>query len=451
MSRLAALSLALLLPFGVSAQESARPTDDEALRSAAFAADSLRARRKTLVAALPAGAVCVLRAPTSAKDVAAYRPDPDFLYLSGVREPDLWMLLTSSEDLLFAPQRDRRAETWNGPRLAVGTVAAASSGFGSVVSRSRRAFHIKQALEKHGGPLFLNGVSLEELELGATEEEPLVRRLGPEIAKLRLVKSPQELALLDRACDITSAALLEVMASVRPGQFEYEVQAVIEYVFLRYGAQRPGFTSIVGSGPNSCVLHYNANRRRIQESELVVMDVGAEIWGYTADITRTVPSSGVFTKRQREIYELVLAAQKAGMEAVKPGSTLQAVDAAARKVIGDAGYGRHFAHFTSHWMGLDVHDVGSTYATLQPGMVLTVEPGVYLPDEQLGVRIEDDLLVTETGYRVLSDGVPRTVPEIEALMKGGGGAGARPVAPLPPQDEQAPGSTGSERRFFQFR
>jgi Xaa-Pro aminopeptidase len=247
---------------------------------------------------------------------------------------------------------------------------------------------------------------------------------------------------LGRAIDITCSALLEAMASIGPGQFEYEIQATIDYVFMRYGAQRPGFSSIVGSGPNSCVLHHSANRRRAVKGDLVVLDVGAELFGYTADVTRTVPVSGRFSPRQREIYEIVLAAQKAGIAAVRPGVKLRDVHAAARKVIRDAGYARYFLHSTSHWLGLDVHDVGATSRTLEEGMVLTVEPGIYLSEEELGIRIEDDVLVTRNGRQVLSDGVPRSVKEIEALMKGRG-VGARNVAPLPDRRVE-----GKKTRYF---
>ena len=237
------------------------------------------------------------------------------------------------------------------------------------------------------------------------------------------------MALLQRAVDVTVAALTETIRSIEPGQSEHEVQGVIEYMFLRNGAQRPGFASIVGSGPTTCVLHYQEGRRQFGEGELVLMDVGAEIYGYTADITRTVPASGRFTPRQRRIYELVLRAQKAGIEAVRPGATLRDVHRAARRVIDQAGYGEAFPHGTSHWLGLDVHDVGSYGRPLEPGMVLTVEPGIYLPDENLGIRIEDDVLVTEGDPIVLSAGVPREVEELEALMleEGVGNAAVAPT------------------------
>lgn len=402
-----------------------RPLDLPRLRAQAFDPARLRERRAALLAGLPKGALVVVAASEGESEIMSYRPDPHFLYLSGQRDPGLTMLLGPQLDVLFAPPPSKRWETWNGPRLAVGNELAQAAGFAEVADRSTRKARIKAALAAHEGPLYLLGLDAQALELEVDARSP-----GGALGRLRQVKDAHEVALLERACDVTSAALGEAIASIRPGQFEYEVEAVIEYLFARYGAQRPGFNSIVGAGPNSCVLHYGANRRRFGPGELIVMDVGAEVHGYTADVTRTVPTSGRFSERQREIYELVLAAQAAGIRATKPGATMGDVDRAARKVIRDAGYGKYFLHSTSHWLGLDVHDVGPRSRPLEPGMVLTVEPGIYIAKEDLGVRIEDDVLVTKTGARVLSDGVPKTVAEIEALMKGRG-VGAREVTPLP--------------------
>ncbi|MBN2288441.1 MAG: Xaa-Pro dipeptidase, partial [Candidatus Glassbacteria bacterium] len=235
---------------------------------------------------------------------------------------------------------------------------------------------------------------------------------------MRLVKDTLEVALLEKAIGITGRALEETISSIKPGMFEYEIEGLIEYGFHRRGSQRPGFPSIVGSGPNSTVLHYNSNRRRVGAGELVLMDVGAEYDYYTADITRTVPADGRFSERQREIYQIVLKAQQAAIEAVKPGVTLAEVHQAAREVIAKAGYGDYFIHYTSHFLGMDVHDVGSREIPLKPGMVITVEPGIYLAKENLGVRIEDDVLVSGQGCRVLSESIPKSVAELESLMGG---------------------------------
>jgi Xaa-Pro aminopeptidase len=207
--------------------------------------------------------------------------------------------------------------------------------------------------------------------------------------------------------------------------FEYQLEAVVEYTFRNHGADRVGFPSIVGSGPNNTTLHYDVNRRRIEAGELVVIDVGAEYGQYTADVTRTIPISGRFGPRQRAIYNLVLGAQQAAIDAVRPGRTLGELNRIARNYIDDhsgelcgrQSCNRFFLHGLGHHLGMRVHDVGDTTMPLRPGMVFTIEPGLYLAEENLGVRIEDDILVTETGAEVLSAGAPRTVEEIEALMR----------------------------------
>jgi Xaa-Pro aminopeptidase len=411
---------------------------DERLRIAAFDPARLRERRRALVKLLPAGSVLVCQAGPRGDDTWPYRPSPDFLYLSGQRDAGLSLLVSADEDVLFVPPKDERHELWNGARVVPG---AQGTGFGEVADASSRPQRLARALEK-GATLFVVGVDPEQL---GVNPPPPARRGELKVHQLRQVKDAGEVALLARAIDITGAALIEAIRSVGPAQTEHEVQGVIEYLFTRYGAQRPGFASICGSGPNSCVLHYQANRRRLQAGDLIVMDVGAELWGYTADVTRTVPVSGKFTKRQREIYDLVLAAQKAGIAAVRPGVTLREVDGAARKVIRDAGYGQYFPHGTSHWLGMDVHDVGAYERALEPGMVLTVEPGIYLPGEALGVRIEDDVVVTSDGCRLLSGLCPRTADELEALLAEEG-VGNREVAPL-----QQGGGGGDGKKFFRMR
>ena len=197
---------------------------------------------------------------------------------------------------------------------------------------------------------------------------------------------------------------------------EYEVEAALEYQFRRAGSERPGFPSIVGSGPFSTVLHYDKSARRMEAGDVVVVDIGAEYGGYSADVTRTYPVSGKFSQRQREIYQIVLDAQRAALAQVKPGATIGEVHRAAMAYIQSKGYEKNFIHGTSHHIGLEVHDVGSTARALEPNMVITVEPGIYIPEEQLGIRIEDDVLVTPAGYRMLSP-FPREISEIEALMQ----------------------------------
>ncbi len=254
------------------------------------------------------------------------------------------------------------------------------------------------------------------------------------LVQLRMIKTPEELALMQRAIDITAAAQIEAIRSIEPGMHEYEVEAVIEYVFKKNGSQYPGFPSIVASGENATILHYTTNRRQMQAGDMVVMDIGAEYHGYSADITRTVPVNGTFSEEQRAIYELVLKAQQAGIEATQSGAPYGAPHEAASNVMAEGLVSlgvmtareelrRFFMHGTSHYLGMSVHDVGDR-GLLQPGTVITVEPGIYIrpsPDVDerwwnIGVRIEDDVLVTEGGPTVMSDTAPRTVKEIESLM-----------------------------------
>ncbi len=254
------------------------------------------------------------------------------------------------------------------------------------------------------------------------------------LVQLRMLKTSEELAVMQRAIDITAAAQVEAMRSIEPGMHEYEVEGVIEYVFRKNGAQYPGFPSIVASGENATILHYTTNRRQMEAGDMVVMDIGAEYHGYSADITRTVPVSGTFSAEQRAIYELVLEAQQTGIEAVKVGDPYGAPHEAASNVIAeglvDLGImatreelRRFFMHGTSHYLGMSVHDVGDR-GPLQPGTVITVEPGIYIrpsPDVDerwwnIGVRIEDDVLVTERDPLVMSAAAPRTVSEIEGVM-----------------------------------
>jgi len=239
------------------------------------------------------------------------------------------------------------------------------------------------------------------------------------------VKDADELTRLRKAIALTTSAERSAMGTLNPGMYEYEIAALIEYVFRRGGAERLGFPSIVGSGPNSVALHYDKDRRRMAAGDVVVMDVGAEFGYLSADVTRTAPVSGSFTPRQRAIYQLVLATQQTAIDSVRPGMDIPRLNQIARAYMrahsdtlcGNVTCDKYFLHGLSHWLGMDVHDVGNIRTPLAPGMVLTVEPGIYLPHEALGIRIEDDVLVTADGHEVLSAAAPRGPEEVEALMR----------------------------------
>ena len=400
----------------------------------------LQARRHALLEEL-GGAPAVLSSAgprgAYAQD-SDYREDNDFHYLTGLEAPGGWLVFNGSEGgsiVLYLPPRSAAAERWTGPQLGPGEVARERTGLSDVRSTEELGEDLKDGLEDQGGPrasvsdtLFVSlgdsryqGILDSFLPGGAPAQEPL----SPVMARLRVVKDAEEIRRLRRAVDITAEAHRELWRVAGPGSAEYQLEAALEYVFRINGAERVGFPSIVGSGPNSVVLHYDKNRRELKEGELVVVDIGAEFGYYTADITRTFPVSGEFSPRQKALYDLVLEARQAGLDMIRPGATMGDVNGAVRGVLetrsgdlcGEASCLPFLIHGVSHWLGMDVHDVGSNRTPFVPGMVLTLEPGLYLPDEALGIRIEDDVLVTETGHEVLSADLPRSTEDVEAIMR----------------------------------
>jgi Xaa-Pro aminopeptidase len=381
--------------------------------------EQYQARRQQLASELN-GAIVLYAA--AAEDLVQYQQEDNFFYLTGFTEPDSILLLDATGDelreFLFIPARDLNEERWTGVKLGPGMEAATQTGFMTVEELDRFEDRLGAVLEDSNTLFTLTDTApalsrLRELAPRANFED-----VRPAIAAMRQVKAPTEISLLEKAIEITMSAHQAAASVIRPQVMEYEVEAIIEYEFRQGGAERPAFPSIVGSGPFASILHYDRNDRRMLDGDMVVVDIGAEYGGYTADVTRTYPVNGKFTDRQREIYQIVLDAQKAALERVRPGARTggpNGIHAAAREYIESKGYGDYFFHGTSHHIGLHVHDVGDTSRELEPNMVLTVEPGIYLPEENIGVRIEDDVVVTETGYRMLSD-FPREIEEIEAIM-----------------------------------
>lgn len=395
-----------------------------------------------------------------------YRPDPDLHYLTGFPEPEAALLLDADRKrtTLFVRPRDRARETWEGLRAGP---EGAVRDFG--VDEAFPAVEMEKVLAER-----LRGTDVLWLALGESAgADALATRLlarfrrearhpqrGPRFVKdptdllheMRLVKTAEEIALLERAAEIAVRAHRDAMAAARPGRFEYQVEAAIERRFKAEGASGPAYATIVASGENATILHYVENRRRIGERDLVLVDAGCEYEGYASDVTRTFPASGRFTPAQRTVYDAVLAAQKAAIAAVRPGALFDDAHAAAREVLVEAlaGVGllrgrprallkrnadaRFVLHRTSHWLGRDVHDRGrytdakGRSRKLEPGMVLTVEPGLYIRTDEkgvsdrwrgIGVRIEDDVLVTEEGARVLTSAAPREREEVENAVAGG--------------------------------
>ncbi|MCX7878107.1 MAG: aminopeptidase P N-terminal domain-containing protein [Ignavibacteria bacterium] len=369
-----------------------------------------------------------------------YRQGSNFYYLTGFEEPKSAALIDglSGRFILFVQPKNPALEIWTGEIYGI--------------EKTKEKFGADECYDISEFDSFLSSLNKRKIYYPKSDNElskkiPVESEgydLNPLIAEMRLIKSEYEIAQLKKAIDITSSALIETMRQATPGIYEYELQAIVEYNFRMGGSKRNGFPSIVGSGKNSCILHYTSNNRKTEDGDIVLMDVGAEYNYYTADITRTFPVNGRFSEEQRIIYEIVLKAQKEAINIIKPGARFYQIDSVARAVIKNelVGLGllkpdenvmKFFMHGTSHWVGLDVHDAGSYDSPdgirrgqiLRPGMVLAVEPGIYISENSgvdkkwhnIGVRIEDDVLVTENGCEVLSSALPREATEIEKIMK----------------------------------
>lgn len=409
-------------------------------------------RRKALMQKLKDGVVVLIGAREEDQgEVARFRQKNDFMYLTGVETPAAFLMLIPAgvlpgkpaSETLFIPPRNLRHERWTGPQLGPGKEAEQLFGIQEVAGSDKFKERLNELLNS---PAFKGEGGVPKAKLytivptGATaeieRETHFVARIretsqhaaivdvSPIIGEMRKLKSPAEVALVQKAIDITGEAQREAARTIRPGVFEYEAQAAIEAVFTRNGSERPGYPSIIGSGIYSTILHYDTNRKKIDAGDLVVVDVGAEYSYYTADITRTFPASGKFTARQREVYQLVLDSQRAAEKSFKLGeSTLATLHGAAAAAMRASPLrdregttlDKYFIHALSHWLGMDVHDVGD-YSTLPVGSVFTIEPGIYIPEEKLGVRIEDDYLVAATGLVKLSRALPSEPGEIERLM-----------------------------------
>lgn len=399
---------------------------------------TVAARRRALLARIGRGVVLLFAAHEREleRDYVQdndFRQNNTFFYFTELETQDAWLLMAArggdpGETVLFLPPRTPAQERWTGLRLGPDSIAVRLSGIPRVLPTDSLAGVLHTWLARGAGPLYL------PLDHAARDEERIrelafagrdVRNVRPLADSLRLVKDADELGRLRKAVDISVLGHIAAMLATRPGAWEYEIEAVVEGTFRRNGADRVGYPSIVGSGPNSTTLHYDVNRRETRDGDLVLVDAGAE-WGqYTADVTRTFPVNGKFTPRQKAIYDLVLATEQAAFDSTRPGVTVAQLNRIARdymrihsgRLCGDQTCDAYFIHGLSHWLGMDVHDVGDYSTPLKPGMVLTLEPGIYLPQEGLGVRIEDDVVVTATGAEWLSAKAPRAPDEIERLMQ----------------------------------
>jgi len=425
-----------------------------------------RERRERLAKLLGPGAALILSSPperTRNGDVTfKFRQDSDILYLTGFEEPSTMVVLRPDHPqtpfVMFVRPRNPADEIWTGRRAGVD---GAVKTFGADI-----AYSIDEADARL--PELISGVAEVHYHFGRDPEldERVLRlmsrlraaerrgRRAPvrlvdarlSVHEMRLYKSPDELDVQRRAADITALAHIAAMEAARPGVHEYEIEGLIDYTFRKHGATGPGYPSIVGGGANATILHYVENSAKLQSGQLLLVDAGGEVEGFTADVTRTFPVGGRFSPAQRRLYEAVLDTQIEAIEAVKPGATLEAIHeqvvaSLTRRLVelgilqGDpaalvqaGAFKPYYMHRTSHWLGMDVHDVGfysieGAARPLEPGMVLTIEPGLYVAEDAaapeefrgIGVRIEDDIVVTATGYDNLTAKTPKSVAEIERL------------------------------------
>ncbi len=428
----------------------------------------LRRRRNRLMDLIGTNSIAIL--PTSPiylrnRDVEfPFRPNSDFYYLTGYPEPDAVAVLipdrADGEYILFCRSSDKEMETWHGRRAGLDgarDLYGADNAFPiqemdnilpELIAGHERIFY-NMGQDQDFDKRVIDWVNLikGKNRSGVVTPDQFIS-LNNFLHEMRLYKSPHEIKLMRRAAKISANAHKRAMQSCKPGLYEYQIEAVLLHEFMHNGSRRAAYPSIIGAGANSCILHYTENQDEICPGDLLLIDAGAEYQGYASDITRTFPVNGKFSTAQRQIYDLVLAAQLAAIEAVKPGNHWNDPHNAAVQVltegmvelgilkgepdvlIKEQDYMKYFMHHTGHWLGMDVHDVGDykidgQWRILEPGMVMTIEPGLYLPAGMrglprkwwnIGIRIEDDVLITKKGHDVLSKDAPKLADEIQELM-----------------------------------
>jgi Xaa-Pro aminopeptidase len=411
------------------------------LQLSAAVSPDFAARRTALRKSIPDGVLVLFGSKESEDLHDAFFQQTDFYYLTGWEEPGAILVLTPEPDkdspgydqrakapreILLLPQRVLSQEKWTGRKLGPDDAEAlAATGFGAVMPAERFESELRALLE-----IYPNLYALDSANAMLVKIAPLRTVLDARllIAHLRMEKSPAEIAAIQKATDASIDAHRAAWRAIKAGQYEYQIAALMVGTYMNEGCRRSAYAPIVGSGPNSSTLHYSRNSRRMDAGEVTVMDVAAECDNYASDITRTIPVGGKFTPRQREIYDVVLGAQRAAISAAKPGMTFgrttpDSLYKIAFDYINTHGkdlhgqpLGQYFTHGLSHHVGLDVHDAFDPTEALKAGMVITIEPGVYIPEENIGIRIEDVILVTETGAKVLSGALPTDPDEIERAL-----------------------------------
>ncbi|WP_105605481.1 Xaa-Pro aminopeptidase [Cronobacter sakazakii] len=426
----------------------------------------LRRRQALLAKMAPASAALIFAAPEATRSADSeypYRQNSDFWYFTGFNEPEAVLVLiksdeTHSHSVIFNRLRDKTAEIWFGRRLGQ-EAAPAKLGVDRALAFNEIDEQLYQLLNgldvvyhSQGEYAYADAIvfaALDKLRRGARQNlsaPPTLTDWRPWVHEMRLFKSPEELAVMRRAGEISALAHTRAMQKCRPGMYEYQLEGEILHEFTRHGARFPSYNTIVGGGENGCILHYTENESQLRDGDLVLIDAGCEYKGYAGDITRTFPVNGKFTPAQRAVYDIVLESLETALRLFRPGTSIQDVtgDVVRVMVKGLIGLGilkgdveqlvaenahrPYFMHGLSHWLGLDVHDVGfygpDRSRILAPGMVITVEPGLYIapdadvPEEYrgIGIRIEDDIVITETGNENLTASVVKSADDIEALM-----------------------------------
>jgi Xaa-Pro aminopeptidase len=426
-------------------------------------------RRRDLMSHMAPGSIAIV--PSARETIRnrdtdyPFRQDSDFYYLTGFPEPEAVLVLmpgrAHGEVVLFCRERDPAMELWNGYRAGP-EGACASYGVddafpitdiddilpGLIEGRERVYYSMGRNAEFDRRVMSWVNAIRAKVRAGAHPPGEFID-LDHLLHDLRLFKSAAELRLMREAGQISARAHVRAMQACRPGLYEYQLEAELQYEFARSGARFPAYSSIVGAGDNGCILHYHENSAQIKEGDLVLIDAGCELDHYAADITRTFPASGAFSREQQALYEVVLAAQLAAIDSIRPGShwneahdlTVQIItqglkdlgllDGEVKELIETEAYKPFYMHRAGHWLGMDVHDVGDykvggEWRVLEEGMVMTVEPGIYVSPRNsdvarkwrgIGIRIEDDVAVTRNGREVLTDEVPKSVAEIGKLMR----------------------------------
>jgi len=413
--------------------------------------------RQRFAAKLKPGSIAVLNSndvmPTSADGTRSFVQNTDIFYLSGIdQEASILVIFPDAgeekyKEILFVKETNEKISTWEGPKHSK-EEAAALSGIKTICWTSEFE-SVFRSIVFEGDRIYLN--SNEHLRADVTVETRDVRflkwcqksyplhkyeRLAPIMHHIRAVKSPMEVELIKQACAITEKTFRRLLGFIRPDIWEFEIEAEIYHEFLSNRSRGPAYAPIIASGSNACVLHYVRNSRQCKDGNLLLMDFGAEYGNYASDLTRTVPVNGMFTPRQKAVYNAVLRVQKAAIQMLKPGNTFEAYNKDVGKIMekelnslglldaktiknqdpDDPLYKKYFMHGASHYLGLDVHDFGNKYRKFEEGMVFTCEPGIYIREEGIGIRLENDILLTKDGPVDLMENIPIEAEEIEDLM-----------------------------------